>query len=143
MTNPLSAELSEMRRSLLPGLLAALRFNLNHEATAFHAFEIGKVFGMREGRPGEAERIAAVSYGDYAMGAIGQPAIKAGFWTIKGIVEAYFRAFGIAQKVQFEPAEAAAPFFHPGRSAIAKIDGREGRRARRTASGGSTTTRIN
>ncbi|HEY1851941.1 MAG TPA: phenylalanine--tRNA ligase subunit beta, partial [Candidatus Binataceae bacterium] len=64
VTNPLSAELSEMRRSLLPGLLAALRFNLNREATAFHAFEIGKVFGMREGKPGEAERIAAVSYGD-------------------------------------------------------------------------------
>ncbi len=123
VTNPLSAELSEMRRSLLPGLLAALRFNLNREATAFHAFEIGKVFGMREGKPGEGERVAGVSYGDYAMGAIGQPAIKASFWTIKGVVEASFRAFGIAQKVQFEPAEATAPYLHPGRSAIAKIDG--------------------
>jgi phenylalanyl-tRNA synthetase beta chain len=122
VTNPLSAELSEMRRSLLPGLLAALRFNLNREAGAFHAFELGKVFSMRDGAPGETERIAAVSYGDYAMGAVGQPAIKAGFWTIKGIVEAYFRAFGIPQTAEFEPAGAAAPYLHPGRSATVKLD---------------------
>jgi phenylalanyl-tRNA synthetase beta chain len=124
VTNPLSAELSEMRRSLLPGLLAALRFNLNREAGAFHAFELGKVFSMRDGAPGETERIAAVSYGDYAMGAVGQPAIKAGFWTIKGIVEAYFRAFGIPQTAEFEPAGAAAPYLHPGRSATVKLDGK-------------------
>ena len=123
VANPLSAELSEMRRSLIPGLLAALRFNLNREATAFHAFEIGKVFGARDGVPGEAERVAAVSYGDYALGAIGQPAIKAGFWTIKGIVEAYFRAFGIPRTADFEPAGAAAPYLHPGRSAMVKVDG--------------------
>jgi phenylalanyl-tRNA synthetase beta chain len=122
VTNPLSAELSEMRRSLLPGLLASLRFNLNRETTAFHAFEIGKVFGMRDGIAGEGERISAVSYGDYAMGAVGQPAIKAGFWTVKGIVEAYFRSFGIPPTVEFEPAGAAAPYLHPGRSAIIKLD---------------------
>jgi phenylalanyl-tRNA synthetase beta chain len=124
VTNPLSAELSEMRRSLLPGLLAALRFNLNREAGAFHAFELGKVFAMREGLPGEAERIAGVSYGDYAMGAVGQPAIKAGFWTIKGIVEAYFRAFGIPQTAEFEPAGPVASYLHPGRSATVKLDGK-------------------
>ena len=123
VTNPLSAELSEMRRSLLPGLIAALRFNLNREAAAFHAFELGKVFGMHRGVPAEAERIAAVSYGDYALGTIGQPAIKAGFWTIKGIVEAYFRAFGIPQTAHFEPAGAVAPYLHPGRSALVKLDG--------------------
>ena len=44
VTNPLSAELSELRLSLVPGLLGALRFNLNREAAAFHAFEIGKAF---------------------------------------------------------------------------------------------------
>ena len=124
VTNPLSAELSEMRRSLLPGLLAALRFNLNREATAFHAFELGKVFGMHDGLSGEAERIAGVSYGDYALGTVGQPAIKGSFWTVKGIVEAYFRAFGIPPMVEFEAAGAAAPYLHPGRSAIVKLDGK-------------------
>jgi phenylalanyl-tRNA synthetase beta chain len=124
VTNPLSAELSEMRRSLLPGLIAALRFNLNREAGAFHAFEIGKVFGTRDGKPAEAERVAAVSYGDYALGAIGHPAIKAGFWTIKGVVETCFRAFGVPANAEFEPAGGAAPYLHPGRSAVVKLGGR-------------------
>jgi len=31
VTNPLSAELSELRVSLMPGLVTALRFNLNRE----------------------------------------------------------------------------------------------------------------
>jgi phenylalanyl-tRNA synthetase beta chain len=78
---------------------------------------------LRQGVPGEAARIAAVSYGDYAVGAFGQPAIKAGFWTVKGIVEAYFRAFGIPQTAEFEPAGTAAPYLHPGRSATVKLDG--------------------
>ncbi len=123
VANPLSAELSEMRRSLLPGLVAALRFNLNREATAFHAFEFGKVFGVHDEIPREAERIAAVSYGDYAMGAIGRPAMKADFWTIKGVVEAYFRALGLPAKIEFEPAGPTAPYLHPGRSAIARLEG--------------------
>jgi phenylalanyl-tRNA synthetase beta chain len=123
VTNPLSAELSEMRRSLLPGLLAALRFNLNRESSAFHAFEINKVFALRDGIPGEAERLAAVSYGDYAMGAVGHPAIKAGFWTGKGMVEALFGAFGISTAARYEPASVTAPYLHPGRSAIVKFNG--------------------
>ncbi|HVC43647.1 MAG TPA: phenylalanine--tRNA ligase subunit beta [Candidatus Binataceae bacterium] len=123
VTNPLSAELSEMRQSLIPGLLAALRFNLNREASALHAFELGKVFGMVDGRPAEFERVAAVSYGDYALGAIGQPSIKAGFGTAKGIVEAYLRAAGVPGNAEFVPAGALAPYLHPGRSAIVKLDG--------------------
>ena len=123
VTNPLSAELSELRRSLLPGLLAALRFNLNRETTAFHAFEIGKAFGSRDGIPGEAERIGAISYGDFALAAIGQPAIKASFWTIKGVVETYLRSLGVLERTEFEPAsDVFAPFLHPGRAALIKLD---------------------
>ena len=94
VTNPLSAELSELRLSLAPGLLGALRFNLNREAAAFHAFEIGKVFSMRDGAPVEHERLAAISYGDYALGAVGQPAVAASFWTLKGVLEQWFIGTG-------------------------------------------------
>ena len=142
VTNPLSAELSELRRSLLPGLLAALRFNLNHEATSFHAFEIGKVFGIHGGVPGEHERLAGFSYGDYAMGAIGQPAIKADFWTGKGIVEAYLRAIGAPAGSSFEAAEDLAPLFHPGRRRASMDGAKLVGVHRRTASGGSAYART-
>ncbi|HXZ88512.1 MAG TPA: phenylalanine--tRNA ligase subunit beta [Candidatus Binataceae bacterium] len=124
VSNPLSAELSEMRRSLIPGLLAALRFNLNREATAFHAFEIGKVFGTRDGVPREYERIAGVSYADYALAEIGQPALKAGFFSVKGIIETYLRTIGVPERIEYEPVpDGLAPYLHPGRAARIALDG--------------------
>ncbi len=124
VTNPLSAELSEMRRSLLPGLLAALRFNLNHEATAFHVFEIGKVFGVVEGVPGEYQRIAGINYSAYGLAEIGQPAVKANFYTAKGIVETYLCAIGAPDRVEYDPVpEGLAPYLHPGRAARIALDG--------------------
>jgi len=122
--NPLSAELSEMRLSLLPGLVAALRFNLNREAPAFHGFELGKVFGARDGVPAEFERVAAISYGDYALGAIGHPAVKAGFFSMKGIVETTLTGLGLPHGCEFEPITgSAAPYLHPARSATIRLDG--------------------
>lgn len=125
VTNPLSAELSELRLSLVPGLLGALRFNLNREAAAFHAFEIGKVFAMREGAPVEHERLAAISYGDYSLSAVGQQGVAAGFWTLKGMLEQWFVALGVAPLIGFDAAdEKAHRFLHPGRAARVLFDGK-------------------
>jgi phenylalanyl-tRNA synthetase beta chain len=123
--NPLSAELSEMRLSLIPGLLAALRFNLNRESTALHLFEIGKVFESSDRGATEATRLAAISYGDYALGAVGHPAVPAGFSTLKGIVETCLKTFGDPQKIRFETPSPAIPYLHPGRSAIVSFADQE------------------
>jgi phenylalanyl-tRNA synthetase beta chain len=122
--NPLSAELSELRLSLVPGLLAALRFNLNREANSFHAFEIGKVFSSRDGIPGEAQRVAGVSYGDYALGGVNHPGIKADFYTLKGVLEVCTTAAGLRRDVIFTRLPpAAAPYLHPGRAALIGYEG--------------------
>ncbi len=117
VVNPLSTELSEMRLSLLPGLLTALRFNLNREANAFHSFEIGRIFTQLDDVIGEAQRLAGISYGNYAMGGVDHSAVEAGFFTSKGILEACFLAFGI-DDVSFEaPQPGSVPYLHPGRAA--------------------------
>ncbi|MGH7914539.1 MAG: phenylalanine--tRNA ligase subunit beta [Candidatus Binataceae bacterium] len=125
VVNPLSAELSELRLSLVPGLLSALRFNLNRDAATFGAFEIGKVFSMREGAPVEHERLAAISYGDYALGAVGQSAVAASFWTLKGVLEQWFIALGVTDRIGFDAAgEMEHRFLHPGRAAQILLDGK-------------------
>ncbi len=123
VTNPLSAELSELRASLLSGLVTALRFNLNREASAFHGFEIGKTFSMNGDVATEHHHLAALSYGTYALSAIGEHGVKAGFFSMKGILETYLDAIGIAARVAFRqlvPGE--APFLHPGRGAVVTLD---------------------
>ncbi len=127
VTNPLSAELSELRMSLMPGLIAALRFNLNRQAGAFHGFEIAKVFAARGETPLEGNRLAAVSYGDFALAEVGAKGVKAGFLTLKGTLETFFQSLGILKRIEFE--RAAAPggltmFLHPGRAAQIKLDGK-------------------
>ncbi|MEO6359468.1 MAG: phenylalanine--tRNA ligase subunit beta, partial [Sphingomicrobium sp.] len=42
LTNPISEEMKVMRPSLLPGLIAAARHNLDHGATTIRLFEIGR-----------------------------------------------------------------------------------------------------
>lgn len=122
VTNPLSAELSELRQSLIPGLLAALRFNLNRQADAFHAFEIAKVFYGSDSGAIEGQRLAALGYGQLLFGGIGQPGINAGFFTMKGILETYFEALGIANQVEFARADPpAVPYLHPGKAAAIKL----------------------
>ena len=124
VSNPLSAELSEMRRSLIPGLAAALRFNLNRQAAAFHGFEMAKTFGTKDGPPVEHERVAAISCGKFALAEVGSAGVNGGFFALKGVLEAWFAAMGIARLIAFaHAAPADAPYLHPGKVASVIMDG--------------------
>jgi phenylalanyl-tRNA synthetase beta chain len=121
--NPLSEELRQMRRSLLPALLEALRFNLNRQAPNFHAFEIAKVYSLENGASTERFALGAVSYGDYALGEIGKPATRASFFTMKGMLEVLLSASGLGAQVSFvPPSYGELRFLHPGRSAKVMLD---------------------
>ncbi len=121
--NPLSEELRQMRRSLVPALIEALRFNLNRQAPSFHAFEIAKVYSLEAGAPVERVALAALSYGDYAMVEVGKPAIKASFFTMKGVLEVFLGGLGIGERVSYvPPADGDLKFLHPGRSAKVMLD---------------------
>jgi phenylalanyl-tRNA synthetase beta chain len=120
--NPLSEELRQMRRSLVPALIEALRFNLNRQAPNFHAFEIAKVYSLENGGPVERVALGALSYGDYAMAEVGKPAIKASFFTMKGVLEVFLGALGIGQRVSYVPPGDELRFLHPGRAAKVVLD---------------------
>ena len=59
VTNPLVAEESVLRTSLLPGLLARLAYNASHRQPGVGLFEIGHVFRPAARRPAAARRARA------------------------------------------------------------------------------------
>jgi phenylalanyl-tRNA synthetase beta chain len=79
--NPLALTQSTMRRSLLPGLVAAARDNLNRGERSLSFFEQGRVFAAVNGAPTERERLGVVLAGSLPDGE------TVGFLDLKGVVE--------------------------------------------------------
>jgi phenylalanyl-tRNA synthetase beta chain len=83
LDNPLAATQSTMRRSLLPGVLAAVRDNLNQGERTVAVFEQGRVFWQSGSAPAESERLAVALVGP-RPGCAGR---DLDFADLKGIVE--------------------------------------------------------
>ncbi len=116
LANPLAAEESVLRTSLLPGLLDAVAYNASHRNTGVQLFEIGRVFAPGDrgvitdveqsvvaGRvlSGEREHLAAVMAGSEAPAAV-------------ELLEVVLGAVGRRVTTL---REAEVPGLHPGRSA--------------------------
>ena len=128
--NPLSADQSAMRTTLLGGLLDAARHNLARGAEGVALFESGRVYlaerAPREGGPlagefggelpapvREPHRLGALAVGPVRPGHWrGEPG-EGGFFELKGVVEALAALLGC--ELTFAPGP--EPFLHPGRAA--------------------------
>jgi len=96
LANPLARTQGVMRRSLVPGLLGAARLNLNQGETDLALFEEGRVFGLADGTPLEADHLAVLLAGGTGPWDRRHPV---DFGDLKGIVE------HIASGVPFPPLE--------------------------------------
>jgi phenylalanyl-tRNA synthetase beta chain len=123
LANPISAEMTTMRPSLLPGLLAAVQRNRNRGAADVGLFEIGQAY--RGDAPND-QLVAAsgVRAGASALAGAGRhwtgAAPAAGLFEAKADVVALLAALGFdagkAQAVREAPA-----WFHPGRAGALKL----------------------
>jgi phenylalanyl-tRNA synthetase beta chain len=134
LENPLSEEASVMRTSLAPGMLDMLAWNLNRDVAAARLFEMGSVYELSsapaEGSVVEPKRAclgataAAVRSSLPVGGALdvskgeAAAAVEA-FRGFKGDVENLLAAF--AGEVHYD--RETAEYFHPGRSARARVNG--------------------
>ena len=89
LDNPLASTQSTMRRSLLPGLLSAVRENLNQGERNIAVFEQGRVFWQADEAPVEGERLAVALAGS----GLGHQGV-AGFADLKGVVEGMIDELG-------------------------------------------------
>ncbi len=119
LINPINADQSDMRRSVIPGLLRSVAYNQNHGVPNIQLYEIGNVFTIHEGRklPKERQKVAGVLAG--AMGQVAwnvEPA-PFDFFDGKGVLESIVRELALP-KARFKALDAdAAPFLQPGRAA--------------------------
>jgi phenylalanyl-tRNA synthetase beta chain len=88
LDNPLAQTQAVMRRSLLPGLLAAANANFNQGQRTLALFEQGRVFSRADERPQEWERIG-VLLADEVVGR------EERFVRLKGIVDDLIRRIGL------------------------------------------------
>ncbi len=119
LMNPLVAEQSEMRRSLLPGLLRSVAYNEAHGTANVQLYEIGTLFHGRENAstPKERTSVAGVMSGAWGDVTWIQKERPLRFFDGKGVVEELLAQLRI-EKVRFRPAEGEGyAFLQPGRGA--------------------------
>ena len=115
LENPLSAELGEMRVSLWPGLVEALRFNLRRQQDRVRIFEVGTRFEITDGQLVESQAIAGLISGSVFPEQWGIESRAADFYDIKSDVEALFALTG--RQAAISHVAATHDCLHPGRSA--------------------------
>ena len=119
LMNPLVAEQTEMRRSLLPGLLQSVAYNEAHGTANVHLYEIGSLFHGRENAslPRETQSVAGVLTGSWSDQTWNNTVDKLRFFAGKGIVEELLEQLRLP-KVRFRVAEGEGyEFLQPGRAA--------------------------
>jgi phenylalanyl-tRNA synthetase beta chain len=122
--NPLREDQSNLRQSLLPGLLRNLRENRNRGMDSVALFEIGRVFFSRPWNdddrvPEQPVRLAAAVVGGFGSRSLTSSPPEADATTALALVAALADGMGIDLKRQ--PGERAG--FHPTRTAEILVDG--------------------
>ena len=117
--NPLVADQSEMRRSMLPGLVRSVAYNLDHGVPNVALYEIGRVFFGHESKsqPDEPTYVCGVLAGKRADDAWNSKFPDYDFFDAKGAVEQLLSALRLT-KVRFKVVDAQRyPWLQPGRAA--------------------------
>ncbi|WP_446831716.1 phenylalanine--tRNA ligase subunit beta [Candidatus Foliamicus sp.] len=121
LSNPLSSELSVLRKSLWPGLLRNYRDNRGRGAMRARLFEIGVCFSGQPGDVAEQTWLAGLQAGDALPEQWGSKSREADFFDARGDVEAILGLSPLAGLFRLE-AE-AHPTLRPGRSVRILRDG--------------------
>ncbi len=114
LLNPISADLSVMRTSLVPGLVKTLQSNLNRQQQRVRLFEKGLRFlGKDTQASSQVPSIAGLIYGERFESSWHSIKDTVDFYDIKGDIESLLAFCG--KEVTYEPVK--LPALHPGQTA--------------------------
>ena len=122
LLNPMSVEQSVLRRTMLPGLLRSVSYNLRRGVPDVHLYEIGSTFRTAAGRkqPKENAAIAGVLAGSWHRSEWSEAAEPLGFFDGKGVLETLARELGLRR---FKVRAAEVAHLQPGRAAEVLVGG--------------------
>ncbi|MFO1465813.1 MAG: phenylalanine--tRNA ligase subunit beta [Steroidobacteraceae bacterium] len=115
LTNPLSADLSEMRVSLWPGLLRACAQNLRRQQARVKIFEIGRKYLPGPSGLREVDTLAGVVAGTRLPEQWGAPREALDFYDVKGDLQVLFEQTAATKSFSFNAETLSC--LRPGRTA--------------------------
>ena len=123
LSNPIDVNQSEMRSSLLTGLLDAVQHNFNQGTRDVKLFEIGRVFEPSEDneRPDEREVLSLVMTGS-VLADNWRDSKQVELYDLKGAIEVAMSTINISG---FTINRASVEYLHPGQSGVLNKDGDE------------------
>ncbi len=129
LLNPIASQMSVMRSSLLPSLVANVVYNANRRQSRVRVFEIGRTFvrdpavkasDLMVAGVCQAVKLAGAAWGPSASEQWGLQSRHVDFFDVKRDIEVLFGKH--LANLRFEAIE--HPLLHPGRSAQIKFDGK-------------------
>lgn len=122
---PMTEERAVLRLNLISGLLDDVAYNIARKNQNVALYEIGRVFYQendpKKDLPQEEKHLAFAVCGDVIVKDWQTKAQKVDFFTVKGIVEAVFAKFKLAERITYEASHMKD--LHPGRAADIFLDG--------------------
>ncbi len=115
VTNPLSADHSVLRTSVVGSLIGVASTNVRRGREDVAIFEIGKGYGEQDGTPREWWRLGVALTGAAEEPSWNRPARAADLDDVKGVIELLCRRLG-STPATWEPLR-DEPLLHPGRAA--------------------------
>lgn len=115
LLNPISSELAVMRKSLLPGLLSTLQFNVKRQQNRLRIFEIGRCFNLANGQIQQDNLLSGLMYGNLLKKQWGAEEIESDFYCIKADVESILTQFLDTIDLRYEKSDIQA--MHPHQNA--------------------------
>ncbi len=121
LRNPMSSEVAEMRRSLLPNLILAAARNRRGGEPWVRGFEIGTVFAEENGRHRERQAVGGILVGPLPARGLVREDRSESLYDAKGVVAEMLSGLGV-ERVEWR-AQGIPSFLHPGKSASVEIPG--------------------
>lgn len=109
LSNPLSADLSVMRGSMIPGLLQSVAYNQNRQAKSVKLFELGRIYERTEQGYKEVPTLALVVWGDWELESWEAKRRLADYFDVKRVIQGLLQRLDASVSIEDMDIQTVSP----------------------------------